>query len=74
MKDPSVLRSLCQKEVERFEQYCVAVDPNFQDGSGFVYIEAKVLEGYLYQKVKGHIDAHHKKDVSPNQEGHDGET
>jgi hypothetical protein len=58
--DTEHLRSLCRKEVERFEQYCNASDPSFSDGVGFVRIEARVLEGYLYQKLKGHIDAHHE--------------
>ena len=72
MKNPDVLRSLCRKEVERFERYCNAVDPNFTDGRGFVKIEARILEGYIYQKVKGHIDAYHKKNMLPNQERNDG--
>jgi len=71
IKDPKFLRSLCRKEVERFEQYCTAVDPNFQDGSGFVRIEANAVEGYLYQKLKGHIDAHHEGDLL-SEEGQDG--
>ena len=65
--DTEHLRSLCRKEVERFEQYCTAVDPNFQDGSGFVRIEARAIEGYLYQKLKGHIDAHHKGNLLPEE-------
>ena len=65
--DPDRLRFLCQKEVERFERYCTAVDPNFQDGGGFVRIEARAVEGYLYQKLKGHIDAHHKSDLLPEE-------
>ena len=73
VKDPEFLRSLCRKEVERFEQYCNSADPSFEDGRGFVRIEALVLEGYLYQKVKGHIDAHHAVNLLP-EEGKDGET
>jgi len=69
--DSDLLRSLCRKEVERFERYCNAVDPNFTDGGGFVRIEARVIEGYLYQKLKGHIDAHHQKNLLP-EEGQDG--
>lgn len=59
------LKFLCRKERERFEQYCNATDPNFRDGQGFVRIEALVLEGYLYQMVKGHVDAYHAGDLSP---------
>ena len=70
-KDTERLRSLCRKEVERFEQYCTTVDPNFQDGSGFVRIEARIVEGYLYQKLKGHIDAHHESNLL-SEEGQDG--
>jgi hypothetical protein len=69
--DSDLLRSLCRKEVERFEQYVNAVDPNFSDGQGLVRIEARVLEGYLYQKLKGHIDAHHQENLLP-EEGQDG--
>jgi len=65
--DTNRLRSLCQKEVERFERYCVAVDPNFQDGRGFVRIEARAIEGYLYQKLKGHIDAFHEGNLLPEE-------
>jgi hypothetical protein len=60
------LRTLCQKEVQRFEDYCRATDPNFRDG-GFAKFELRVLEGYLYQKVKGHIDAFHNP---PTEEPH----
>jgi hypothetical protein len=72
-RDTEHLRSLCRKEVERFEQYCNATDPSFEDGVGFVRIEARVLEGYLYQKLKGHIDAHHEGNLLPK-ERQDGAT
>lgn len=65
LDDPKALRSLCRKEVQRFEEYVIATDPNFNDGQGFAKFEKNVLEGYLYQKVKGHIDAFHSKDADP---------
>lgn len=71
MANSEFLKSLCRKEVNRFEQYCNATDPNFRDGAGFVKIEALVLQGYLYQMVKGHIDAYHAGDL-PALEGYDG--
>ena len=48
------LRSLCQKEVARFER-SVAQHPAYRDG--LVVIERRAVEGYLYQKLRGHIDA-----------------
>jgi hypothetical protein len=65
MEDPEFLRSLCRKEVERFERYCTSTDPNFSDGAGFARIEARAIEGYLYQAVKGHIDAFDSGDLLP---------
>jgi hypothetical protein len=48
------LRSLCQKEVERFER-AVSQHPSYKDG--LVVIERRAVEGYLYQKLRGHVDA-----------------
>jgi hypothetical protein len=48
------LRALCRQEVERFEM-AVRVHPDYRDG--LVMIEKRAVEGYLYQKIRGHIDA-----------------
>jgi hypothetical protein len=61
VKDPGYLRSLCQKEVSRFEQYVQAEDPQFKDGLS--RFERLAIEGYLYQKARGHIDAFHRNDL-----------
>jgi hypothetical protein len=55
LKDPSYLRSLCQKEVSHFEQYVQSVDPQFR--GGLSKFERLAIEGYIYQKVRGHFDA-----------------
>jgi len=48
------LRALCQKEVERFEEV-LKTHPDYSDG--LVLIERRAVEGYLYQKLRGHLDA-----------------
>jgi hypothetical protein len=45
------LRSLCQKEVEHFEQ-AVTQHPDYADG--LVKIERLAVMGYLVQKLLGH--------------------
>ena len=50
--NPKLLRSLCQKEVEGFEA-AIRQHPDYQDG--LVRIERRVVEGYLYQRLKGCI-------------------
>jgi hypothetical protein len=60
-RDPSYLRSLCQKEVSRFVDYVQHEDPQFRDG--LAKFERLAIEGYLYQKARGHIDAFHGQDV-----------
>jgi hypothetical protein len=47
------LRDLCRKEVEAFEA-CIKQHPDYADG--LVKIERLAVEGYLYQKVRGHVD------------------
>jgi hypothetical protein len=49
------LRDLCRKEVDRFEAYLKKSDPWFVDG--LASLERKAVEGYLYQKLRGHMDA-----------------
>jgi len=48
------LRALCQKEVEAFES-TMRLHPDYADG--LVKIERLAVEGYLYQKLRGHIHA-----------------
>ena len=50
-----LLRDLCRKEVESFDEYLRRVDPQFTDGLS--KWESLVVQGYIYQKLKGHIDA-----------------
>ena len=59
--DGKPLRTLCQIEVALFEQYVRVADPSFADG--LVQIEKLAVQGYLYQKMRGHIDA---TDRNPN--------
>ena len=47
------LRALCRKEVEAFEA-TMKKHPDYADG--LVKIERLAVEGYLYQKLRGHID------------------
>ena len=56
------LRALCQKEVARFEQ-AARQHPAYRDG--LVIIERRAVEGYLYQKLRGHIDATPPADLIP---------
>lgn len=57
-----LLRSLCQKEVARFEM-AARTHPDYRDG--LVMIEKRAVEGYLYQKLRNHIDSSvHPEDVS----------
>ena len=49
------LTILCQKEADRFETYVSRHDPQFSDG--LVRIEKMAITGYLYQKLRGHLDA-----------------
>ncbi len=56
------LRALCQKEVARFER-AAQQHPAYRDG--LVIIEKRAVEGYLYQKLRGHIDAAPEADLVP---------
>lgn len=64
------LRSLCRKEVARFE-LAVKQHPDYRDG--LVMIERRAVEGYIYQKLRNHIDSseEHEAPNSPygNKEG-----
>jgi hypothetical protein len=68
---PDQLRSLCRKEVDRFDEYLRRTDPQFRDG--LARFERLAIEGYIYQKAKGHLDASEETDHLPV-ERKDGET
>lgn len=55
LENPELLRSLCRNEVDNFEAYLRSSDPWFRDG--LARFERLAIEGYIYQKAKGHIDA-----------------
>lgn len=69
LNDPKALRNLCRKEVESFDSYLRQADPQFTDG--LAKWESLVVEGYIYQKLRGHLDAHHHQDHD-SKEGQDG--
>ena len=71
LENPERLRSLCRKEVERFDEYLRRTDPQFKDG--LARFERLAVEGYLYQKARGHLDASEEKSHLPV-ERKDGET
>ena len=48
------LKVLCRKEVARFEDL-MKRHPDYVDG--LVQIERFAVEGYIYQKLRGHVDA-----------------
>jgi hypothetical protein len=58
------LRALCQKEVACFET-SIRQHPDYKDG--LILIERRAVEGYLYQKLRGHIDATPSGDALPKE-------
>lgn len=58
------LRDLCRKEVERFEAV-IRKHPAYKDG--LVRIERLAVEGYLYQKLRGHVDEKDSTDNLPEE-------
>lgn len=48
------LRDLCRKEVERFNAYLRAYGNGYEEG--LARFEQFAVEGYLYQKLRGHLD------------------
>lgn len=49
------LRTLCRNEVDRFDLYLRnKVGGEYKDG--IVRFERFAIEGFLYQKIRGHID------------------
>jgi hypothetical protein len=49
------LKSLCREEVERFHRYLMDFGGDYKEG--LTRWERSAVEGYLYQKIRGHIDA-----------------
>lgn len=47
------LMNLCRKEVDLFDQYLRNYGQEFK--GGLAKFERAVLEGYLYQKIRGHL-------------------
>jgi hypothetical protein len=54
------LRDLCRQEVENFDRHLRQYGSEYRDG--LARFERLVLEGYLYQKLRGHLD----QDGSPD--------
>ena len=48
------LRALCRKEVDDFENV-MRQHPDYRDG--LARFERFAIEGYLYQKIRGNLDA-----------------
>ena len=48
------LRILCRKEVDNFDRYLREYGHEYKDG--LAKFERSMLEGYLYQKLRGHLD------------------
>lgn len=48
------LRDLCRKEVDRFNDYLQVYGGEYAEG--LARFERFVIEGYLYQKLRGHLD------------------
>ena len=48
----SPLLALCRKEVESFESM-LRQHPDYRDG--LTKIERSAIEGYIYQKLRGHV-------------------
>lgn len=55
---PESLREACKDEVARFATYVNAVDPQFRR-CPLAKEERVAIEGYLYQKIRGHIEQFH---------------
>ena len=48
------LRVLCRKEVDLFDAYLKSQGGEWADG--LAKFERLAVEGYLYQKIRGHLD------------------
>lgn len=48
------LRSLCRKEVEKFDLYLRQNEPGWVDGLS--EWESQILKTFLYQKIRGRVD------------------
>jgi hypothetical protein len=52
------LRDLCHKEVDLFDKYLRQFGSQYADG--LARFERLAIEGYLYQKIRGHLDSDEK--------------
>jgi len=59
------LRSLCRREAQRFDAYLRNYGQEYSDG--LASWEQKAVEGYLYQKLRGHIDEKEEPDHLPGE-------
>ena len=48
------LRSLCQKEVDAFDAYLRRYGAEYAEG--LAKFERLAIEGYIYQKIRGHLE------------------
>lgn len=53
--DPDTLRSVCSKEVDRFDAYLKKYGGDYVDG--LARFERLAIEGFLYQAIRGHLDS-----------------
>jgi hypothetical protein len=65
------LQVLCRKEVDDFDRHLRQLGGEFADG--LAKFERRAIEGYLYQKLRGHIGPKNKNGDNV-QERKDGET
>lgn len=57
------LIALCRNEVDNFDRKLRAFGHEFSDG--LAKFERLAIEGYLYQKLRGHLDEKKEPDVLP---------
>ena len=48
-----VLRDLCRKEVDSFDEYLKNYGGDYT--TGLAHFERMAIEGFLYQKIRGHL-------------------
>lgn len=57
------LRVLCRKEIESFSAYLMEYGGDYAEG--LARFEQFAIEGYLYQKLRGHLDDAKTSDNAP---------
>ena len=63
------LRDLCRKEVDAFDEYLRNYGGDY--GQGLARFERFAVEGFLYQKIRGHLDEESSSNHLPER-GQDG--